>query len=118
MQSAIAEIVTKDRKTLLQFKQTRARFNLLLPITLPSKTLTASLGITAQSLQLKQMADLFKYPPMAAFKRPRKLKDMIMRARLDDLLPNDGLKTCSDAMPNAFCASTAQTRTFFLKAPS
>lgn len=46
------------------------------------------------------MADLFKNPPMAAFKRPRKLKDMIMRARLDDPLPNDGLKTCSDAMPS------------------
>lgn len=43
------------------------------------------------------MADLFKDPPMAAFKRQRNLKDMVVRGRLYNPLPNSGFKTCSDA---------------------
>ena len=42
------------------------------------------------------MAELFKDPPMAAFRRPRNLKDMVVRAKLDNPLPNGGFKTCSD----------------------
>lgn len=43
------------------------------------------------------MADLFKDPPMATFKRPRNLKGMVVRAILENPLPNGGFKTCSDA---------------------
>jgi hypothetical protein len=43
------------------------------------------------------MAELFKDPPLAAFRRPRNLKDMVVRAKLDNPLPNGGFKTCSDA---------------------
>lgn len=32
---------------------------------------------------------------MAAFKRPRNLKDMVVRAKLKNPLPNDGFETCS-----------------------
>lgn len=45
------------------------------------------------------MANLFNYPQIAAFKRPRNIKDIhvILRPRLDTQLPKDGFKPCSDA---------------------
>lgn len=61
------------------------------------------------------MADLFKDPPMATFKRPRNLKGMVVRAILENPLPNGVLKHV--LMPDAFCASTAPTQTV-LKATS
>lgn len=45
----------------------------------------------------KRMANLFKLQPMTVFKRPMNLQDMVVRARLDNPLPNGGSKTCSDA---------------------
>lgn len=45
----------------------------------------------------ERMADLFKDPRVAAFKRPRNLKNMVERARLDNPLLNGGFKICSDA---------------------
>lgn len=47
---------------------------------------------------------------MAAFKHPRKLKDTLVRAILDNQLPNGCFKTVSDARCNKY-ASTALTRT-------
>lgn len=47
----------------------------------------------------EKMADLFKDPPMATLKRPRNIKDMVVRARLENRLLNGGFKTCSD-FPN------------------
>lgn len=42
------------------------------------------------------MADLFKDPPMVAFKPPRNLKDMVARGRFGNTLLSGGFKTCSD----------------------
>jgi hypothetical protein len=41
-------------------------------------------------------ARVFKNPPMAAFRRPRNLKDIIIRTRLDNPLPIGGFTTCTD----------------------
>jgi hypothetical protein len=56
------------------------------------------------------MAELFKDPPVAAFRRARNLKDIVVRAELDN--PMVALKLVP--MPGAFCVSTALTRTNLL----
>lgn len=43
-----------------------------------------------------RMADIFKDPPMVAFKPPRNLKDMVARGRFGNTLLSGGFKTCSD----------------------
>ncbi|XP_052708956.1 uncharacterized protein LOC128183834 [Crassostrea angulata] len=100
VQSAIDEIITKDRKTLLQYKEKtdKSRVPLVTTYHPALKTLNSILRNNLPILYTNErMADLFNDPPMAAFKRPRNLKDMVVRARLDNPLPNGGFKTCSDA---------------------
>lgn len=99
VQSAIDEITTKDRKTLLQYKEKtdKSRVPLVTTYHPALKNLNTILKSNLPILYTNErMADLFKDPPMAAFKRPRNLKDMVVRARLDNPLPNGGFKTCSD----------------------
>ncbi|XP_052680295.1 uncharacterized protein LOC128161092 [Crassostrea angulata] len=99
VQSAIDEITTKDRKTLLQYKEKtdKSRVPLVTTYHLALKNLNSMLRNNLPILYTNErMADLFKDPPMAAFKRPRNLKDMVVRARLDNPLTNGGFKTCSD----------------------
>jgi hypothetical protein len=43
-----------------------------------------------------RMVDVFKDPPMSSLRRPRNLKGMVMRTRLNNPLPNGGFKTCTD----------------------
>jgi hypothetical protein len=66
VQTATDEMAQLDRQSLLQYKE-QAR-----------------------------MADVFKDPPMTSFRRPRKLKGMVVRTRLDNPLPNGRFKTCTD----------------------
>jgi hypothetical protein len=58
-----------------------------------------------------RMADVFKDPPMAYFRRPRNLKDMVVRTRLDNPLPNGGFKTCMD-LRCQLCRYSSDTETF------
>lgn len=66
-------------------------YNVSLVTTLPLRNLTVSLEIISQSFTRKN-ADFFTDLPMAAFKRPSNITGMIVRARLDNALPNGGFK--------------------------
>ena len=57
------------------------------------------------------MAKVFKDPPMAAFRRPRNLKDIIIRTRLDNPLPIGGFTTCTDKRC-LMCKFSGPTDTF------
>ena len=99
VQSAIDEITTKDRQTLLQYKEKKDNSRVPL-VTTYHPVLKNLNSILRKNLPIlhtnERMAELFKDPPMAAFRRPRNLKDMVVRAKLDNPLPNGGFKTCSD----------------------
>ncbi|XP_065938446.1 uncharacterized protein [Magallana gigas] len=82
-----------DRKTLLQYKEKtdKSRIPLVTTYHPALKNLNSILRNNLSILYTNErMADLFKDPPMAAFKRPRNLKDMVVRARLDNPMPNGG----------------------------
>jgi hypothetical protein len=49
---------------------------------------------------------------MAAFRRPRNLNDMMVRAKLDNPLPNGGFKTYSDAQCQLYKHNTDDTYKF------
>lgn len=118
VQSANDKIITIERKTPLQYKEKTDKSRVPLFITY-HPALNNRNNILRNNLPIlyinERMADLFKDPPMTAFKRPKNFKVMVVRARIDNLLPNGGLKHVQ--LPDTSCASTALTRTF-LKAPS
>ncbi|XP_065925150.1 uncharacterized protein [Magallana gigas] len=89
IQSAINKITTKDSKTILQYKEKTDKSRVPL-VTTYHPALKNINSILRDNLPIlytnERMADLFKDPPMGAFKRPRNLKDMVVRARLDNRL--------------------------------
>lgn len=75
MESAIAEIVTKDLETFLQNKIDKSRDS--------SDTSYHPILNTNG-----RVTDLFKKPSMVAFKHQMNLKDTLVRAKFDYQLPN------------------------------
>lgn len=75
MQSAIDKIVTKNSKTLLQYKKKtdKSRVPRLTPY---------SPAITVLKSILKKMTGLFNDPSMTVIKRPKNMKDIVVRAIL------------------------------------
>lgn len=64
----------------------------------------------------ERLADLFKDPSMAAFKRTGNSKDMVIRAILDNSFLNVGFKTCSPTWC-LLCMHSANTDSFIRPAP-
>ena len=99
VQTAIDEISNKDRKTLLRYK-TRTESNRVPLVTTYHPVLKDLNNILRKNLPIlhknEKMAKVFKEPPMVSFRRPRNLKDMVVRTRLDNPLPLASFKTCHD----------------------
>lgn len=114
VQSAIDELSSKDRNTLLQYKE-REKSSRVPLVTTFHPVLKSLNAILRRHLPVlynnERMATVFKEPPMAAFRRPRNLKDMVVRARLDNPLPNGGFRTCSDKRC-LLCKHSEDTDTF------
>jgi hypothetical protein len=87
-----------DRQVLLQYKKALTiRDQLVTTYHLVLKDLGRILRKHLPILRTKaRMADVFKDPSMASFRRPRNLKDMVVKTRLDYPLPNGGFKTCTE----------------------
>lgn len=83
VKSEIYEIVTKDWKTLLQYKEKTYKNRVPL-VTTYYPALKNLNSILRDNLPIvytnEKMADLFKDPPMATLQRPRNIKDMVVRA--------------------------------------
>lgn len=114
---AIDEITTKNMETLLRYieKIDHSRVSLVTayhPVLKhidrqhPKKELTIL-------YRNEKMTDLFNDPQMAAYIKPLKniKAQYLVRARLDNSLPNGGLKLVPRS--DAVCARTALTRTVF-----
>jgi hypothetical protein len=78
VQSAIDDITTKDRQILLQYKKKKDNSRVPLVTTYhtvlknPNSILRKNLSILRNN---EGMTDLFKGPPMVAFRRPKNIKD-------------------------------------------
>ena len=99
VQTAIDEMAEHDRQDLLRYKQ-KDNISRVPLVTTYHPVLKNLNSILKQNLPIlhsnKRMVEVFKEPPLAAYRRPRNLKDMVVRTRLDNPLPNGGFKTCSD----------------------
>ena len=58
-----------------------------------------------------RLAKEFSEPPIVSFRRPRNIKDLVVRTRLDNPLPNAGFSTCSNARC-LLCKHTQNSETF------
>ena len=114
VQAAINEVSNQDRQSLLQYKE-RSSGDRVPMITTYHSVLKDLNTILKKHIPIlyanKRMADVFKEPPMAAFRRPRNLKDMVVRTKLKNPLPNGGFKTCSDKRC-LMCKHTSSTNSF------
>lgn len=99
VQAAIDEMAGHDRQDLLRYKENNNSSRVPL-VTTYHPVLKNLNGVLKKNLPIlhsnKRMVEVFKEPPMAAFRRPRNLKDMVVRTRLENPLPNGGFRTCSD----------------------
>ena len=114
VQCAIDEMSQQDRQELLQYN-VKPHNDRVPMVTTYHPALRDLNGILRKHLPIlhanKRLADVFKDPPMASFRRPRNLKDMVVRTRLDNPLPNGGFKTCSN-LRCQLCQYSSDTETF------
>lgn len=79
MQSAVDEIIFEDIDTLLQYKHKTDKNRVLLATTCHPVLKNLNRRNNQPILYTNErMADLFKNRPIAAFKRPRNLKDIVL----------------------------------------
>ena len=114
VQTAIDEMEQLDRQSLLQYKEKTHTDRV--PLVTTYHPVLKDLGrILRKHLPIlhtnTRMADVFKDPPMASFRRPRNLKDMVVRTRLDSPIPNGGFKTCRD-LRCQLCRYSSDTESF------
>ncbi|XP_048765266.2 uncharacterized protein LOC125673022 [Ostrea edulis] len=91
VQSAIDEMSLQDRQSLLQYKEKpqNDRVPLVTRYHPALKNINSILKKHQPILHAnKRMAGVLKEPPMAFFRRPRNLKDMIVRTKMDNPLPS------------------------------
>ena len=99
VQTAIDELSKTDRNSLLLYnrKEEGNRVPLVTTFHPALKNLNTILKSHLPILyNNERMARVFKDPPMAAFRQPRNLKDILVGTRLDNPLPNGGFTKCSD----------------------
>ena len=99
VQNAIDDLAKEDRLSLLKYKPKNEE-NKVPFVTTYHPVLRGLNAVLKKNLPIlysnDKMVEVFKNPPMAAFKRPRNLKDMVVRTKLKNPLPNGGFRTCSD----------------------
>ena len=99
VQTVIDEISKKDRNALLQYKPKtdNSRVPLVTTYHPALKILNNILRKNLPTLHKNErMANVFKEPPLVSYRRPRNIKDMVVRTRLDNPLPVASFKTCLD----------------------
>lgn len=96
VQAAINEVSNKDRQSLLQHNE-NTTVNRVPVVTTYHPVLEDLSNVLKKHMPIlnvnKIMADVFKTSHTAAFRRPRNLKDMVVRTKLENPLPNGGFKT-------------------------
>ena len=96
VQAAINEVSNKDRQSLLQYNE-NTTVNRVPVVTTYHPVLEDLSNFLKKHIPIlnvnKIMADVFKTSHTAAFRRPRNLKDMVVRTKLENPLPNGGFKT-------------------------
>lgn len=96
MQSAIDKLVTNKSKSLLQYKKkTDKRRVPRLTTYYPAITVLKSILKNCLPILYtnERMTGLFNDPSMTVIKRPKNMKDIVVRAILDHPLLNGGFKT-------------------------
>ena len=120
VQAAIDEMSLLDRQSLLQYRA-RSTGNRVPMVTTYHPVLKDLTNILKRHIPIlhtnKRMSEVFKDPPMAAFRRPRNLKDMVVRTHLENPLPNGGFKICTDGRC-LICKQTDGTDSFNPLTPS
>ena len=114
VQAAIDEMSLLDRQSLLQYREkpTGSRVPMVTTYHPVLKDLTNILKKHIPILHSnKRMSEVFKDPPMMAFRRPRNLKDMVVRTKLTNPLPNGVFKICTDGRC-LMCKHSASTDSF------